>query len=234
MTEYKISGFKMFGEDLQELFNPRVYTELILGGIKGEERIYGPVFTARLVKYALEFIASKTGEKPPEDIKTLDQLKEYLFSKSDKYPSYLVVVYAQIEAENDFQGRTGAGTRIEMMSMTRSGLQKTGYKVVGGLDIEFILSKIDQLAVQMKIVTYAGHKKNEDGSLDMIIPACHVLEVCQLASYEGLLRRTDGRARCGVIGEFLCQGFKLATGYEWDYELLETYKPYCLVRFYMV
>ncbi|MEM2145098.1 MAG: hypothetical protein QW279_07040 [Candidatus Jordarchaeaceae archaeon] len=234
MSELNFSDFKMFGEDLRDLFDPKAFTELIMAGIKGEEKIYGPVFTTQIIKYALDFSAQKIEEKPPEDIKTLDQLKEYLFSKADKYPPYLIVTYAQIKTENLFQGRTGAGTRIEMMNLSRNGLQKTGYKVVGNLDIDSILSRINQLSVQMKIVTCSGYKKNEDGSLDILVPNCHILEACKLAASEGLLKRMDGRARCGVIGEFLGQSLKIATGNDWDYNVLEAHKPHCLVKVYMI
>ncbi|MEM3587076.1 MAG: hypothetical protein QXO71_07150 [Candidatus Jordarchaeaceae archaeon] len=233
MSELK-SAFKMFGEDLQNLFDPKAFTELIMAGVKGEEKIYGPVFTTQMIKYALDFSAQKIGEKPSEEIKNLDQLKEYLFSKADKYPPYLVVTYARIKTENLFQGQTGAGTRIEMMNISKDGLQKTGYKIVGNLDIDSILSRINQLSVQMKIVTCSGYKKNEDGSLDIFIPKCHVLEVCKLAADEGLLKRVDGRMRCGAIGEFLNQSLKLATGNDWDYNVLEAHKPHCLIRMYMI
>ncbi|MEX2752325.1 MAG: hypothetical protein Q6366_010630, partial [Candidatus Freyarchaeota archaeon] len=59
-------------------------------------------------------------------------------------------------------------------------------------------------------------------------------DACQLASDEGLLKRADGRARCGVLGEFGCQLLKLYTSYEWDYERLEAYKPHCIVKLYLI
>lgn len=77
----------MFEKAPYELADPRALTEIAVNGAKEEERTYGPVFTVRFIKYALWFIAQRTGEKPTEDIKTLSQLTEYLISKSDKYPT---------------------------------------------------------------------------------------------------------------------------------------------------
>nr|MDO8080511.1 hypothetical protein [Candidatus Freyarchaeota archaeon] len=234
MTETNLSEFKMFEKAPYEEPDPRILTELIINGIRGEEKIYGPVFTARVIKHALNFMTQK-GEKAPEDIKTLEQLKEYLFSKSDKYPPHGVAMYAQVKAENAFQGQTGAGTRVEMMSMTKRAMEISGTKVERNLDMDAIMLRVRQAGVAMKsIASEMGYRKNEDGSVDLIYLMCPFLDVCQLVFNEGLLKRPDGRTRCGVLGEFGCQLLKLYTSYEWDYERLEAYKPHCIVKLYMI
>jgi hypothetical protein len=116
----EISDFKMFEKAPYEEPDSSVLTEAIIIGICGEEKIYGPVFTARVIKHALNFMAKK-GEKTPEDINSLDQLREYLISKSNKYPPHSVAMYAQVKAENEFQGQIGAGTRLELMNVIKSG-----------------------------------------------------------------------------------------------------------------
>ncbi|MBS7251097.1 MAG: hypothetical protein KIH08_10995 [Candidatus Freyarchaeota archaeon] len=234
MSDLKISDFKMFEKAPYEEPDPRVLTELIISGVRGEEKIYGPVFTARVIKHALNFMAQK-GEEAPQDIKDLDQLKEYLLSKSDKYRPYCVAMYAQVKAENDLQGQTGAGTRVEMMNMTKKAVELAGTKINRILDIDAIMQRIRQVGVSMKsVASEMGYKKNGDGSVDLIYMRCPFLDTCRLASDEGLLERPDGRARCGVLGEFGCQLLKLYTSYEWDYERLEAYKPHCIVRLRMI
>lgn len=235
MAELKVSDFKMFEKAPYEEPDPRILTELIINGIRGEEKLYGPVFTVRVIKHSLWFISQKIGEKPTEDIKSLDQLKEYLLSKSGERHPYGVAMYAQVKAENELQGQTGAGTRVEMMNMTKKAMEIAGNKAERNLDVDAIMLRVRQAGVTMKIIaSEMGYRKNEDGSVDIIYPRCPFLEFCQLASDEGLLKRPDGGARCGVLGEFGCQLLKLYTGYEWDYERLEAYKPHCIVKLYMI
>ncbi|MEX2705197.1 MAG: hypothetical protein Q6352_008050 [Candidatus Freyrarchaeum guaymaensis] len=49
--------------------------------------------------------------------------------------------------------------------------------------------------------------------MDFLIPECFHKDGCRLAFKEGLLSRPDGRMQCIIIS-FLCQYFKLFTGYE--------------------
>ncbi|MGQ9722160.1 MAG: hypothetical protein ACUVXA_12660, partial [Candidatus Jordarchaeum sp.] len=48
-----------------------------------------------------------------------------------------------------------------------------------------------------------------------------------------LMNRVVGGLQCGP-GSVMCQLFKLFTGYDWDYELLDFDKPYCIARCYMI
>mgnify|MGYP005840957017 FL=1 len=124
MEKLKLVILKMFADSSNLKINSRAFTDLIIKGAKEVEKTYGPVYTVRYIKYALEFEAKKIGEKPAEDIKTLDQLVEYLVSKSDKYPDYQnTVSYARIKAENELQGQSGAGTQITLMTFTRKVLE---------------------------------------------------------------------------------------------------------------
>ncbi|MEM3564265.1 MAG: hypothetical protein QXR19_13600, partial [Candidatus Jordarchaeaceae archaeon] len=215
-----------------ELPDVRPFLELSIRGTKEIERTYGPVFCTMFIKHALWFIAQKIGEKTPDDIKTLEQLAEYLISVSDKYPtSFCALTYAQIKTENILQGQTGAGTRVESMRITKNIVEE-GNLDIKNLDLDSILSQIRQTGVAMKIVPpEMGYKKNEDGSVDIIWPKCYLLDGCTSAFKEGLLKRPDGRMRCG-LGEALCRLFKMFTNIEWDYTLLEFNKPYCIHRNY--
>ncbi len=224
----------MFEKPPYDIPPSRPITEIIINGVKEIEKTYGPVFTTRFIKHALEFEAQRIGEKPPEDIKTLNDLLEYLVSKSDKYPTpYCTTVYAQFKTENEFQGRTGAGTRIGHLGAARSMSETLSVKD-RKVDVDGILSKFSQILVSMNLGPHEwGYKKNEDGSVDFIWPKCHYLDGCRAAYNEGLLKRPDGRLQCvAVIG--ICHYLKLSTGYEWDYEVLENYKPHCIARTYMI
>ena len=124
MSHLKISDFKMFDRAPYEHIDANIFTKIIVHGIQEEASMYGPVFTTRMIKYTLQFMTQKLGEKPPEDIKTLDQLAEYTISKADKYPTpYCAISYGQIRTENELQGQTGAGTRLELRNIVK-GVRK--------------------------------------------------------------------------------------------------------------
>ncbi len=234
MTDSEFSDFKMFDKAPYELPELRTFTEMAIGGIREVEKMYGPVFTVKYIEYALWFIAQKTGEEPPNDIKTLDKLVEYLISISDKYPTpYCACTYAQVKTENLFQGRAGAGTRVAARGITAPVFSNI-YREERHFDVDDALSKIRQIGVTMKVIpSEMGYRKNEDQSVDILLPKCPFRDGCKSASEENLLRRLDSRATC-VIGEGLCRYFKMLTGSEWDYDVLEFGKPHCIVRCFVV
>lgn len=234
VREFKISDFKIFEKAPYEIPDPRRFIELALKGLREVEKTYGPIFTVRFIKYALWFIAQKIGENPTQDIKTLDQLAEYLISISDKYLTpYCACTYAQVRTEYELQGRAGAGTRIEVMDISRN-VAKVQDSKVKDFDVDDALLKGRQIGVAMKIIpSEMGYKKNEDGSVDILLPKCPFMDGCKLTFEEGFLKRPDERVRCNV-SEGLCQYFKIFSGYEWDYDLLEFDKPHCITRLFMI
>lgn len=226
--------FKMFEKASYDLPDIRPFMELSLRGTKEIEKTYGPVFCTIFIKYALWFIDQKTGDKPEEEIKTLEQLKEFIISVADKYPtSFCAFTYAQIKTENILQGQTGAGTRVESLRISRNIAEEGDIKLKN-FNIDNVMTQIRQTGVSLKIVpSEMGYKKNEDGSVDVMWPKCYLLDGCKLAFEEGILKRPNGGIRCG-LAEGLCNLLKLLTNNEWDYNLLEFNKPYCKHRNYLI
>jgi hypothetical protein len=234
LAEIKLSDFTMFKTAPYKLPDPKSIITAVMGGIKEEEKTFGSVFTAKCIKYTLKFIAEKIGEKPPEDIQTLDQLIEYLVSKSSIYPKpWCAAIYGQIHVEYDLQGQMGAGARVFGIGVSRF-VEKKAIEKVRGIDLEGALFKLRQAALALKIAPKDhGYRINADGSADMLWPDCPFRDVCEPAYYEGLLRTPDGKMGCGIT-TFVCQYYKTATGFEWDYERIETYKPYCIIKIFPV
>ena len=233
MPETKISDFKMFEKAPYELPDSKALIGTHLFAFKELEKLYGPVVSTLLIKHALQFIAQKIGENPPEDIKTLEQLANYLLSKTDKYPlPNNAFCYGQIKAENELQGRTGTTQRVSGMGYYRNyAKSQKGERL--NVDLDDMLSKLYQFATGLKICPNEfGYRKNEDGDLDAILPNCFYKDACRQASKENILLRVDGRMQC-AIGSTLCQYFHVATNYEWDYECLEFDKPHCIIRYFM-
>lgn len=232
--EHKFSDFKMFENAPYDLPDATTLIAAHLVGIKAQEKLFGPVFPTRLIKYALHFVTQRIGEKPPEDIKTLEQLAEYLLSKADKYPTpYCALMYAQYKTENDLQGQTGAATRVAEMGFHREFGKGPGGKETE-IDLDDIVTKLYQSAVQIKLSPKEfGYKKNGDRSVDFLLPNCYYKDGCQQGTAEKILKRPDGKMHCN-LGSSLCQYLKVVTGYEWDYECIEFDKPHCITRFYLV
>jgi hypothetical protein len=234
VSDLKKYEFKILENAPYELPDTNALIGALIFGIREQEKIFGPVFSTRLIKHALEFMTQKTGEEPPEDIKNLDQLAEYLISKVDKYSTpYCAAMYAQLKTENELQGQTGAITRIGDMSWQRKFVQSTDGEGPN-VDLDDILSKVRQISIALKLSPKEfGYRHNEIGGVDFLLPNCFYRDGCRQAFDEGLLKRSDGRFHC-TLGSSLCQYFKAITGYEWDYDCLEFDKPHCIMRYYMV
>ncbi|MGQ9723518.1 MAG: hypothetical protein ACUVXA_19610 [Candidatus Jordarchaeum sp.] len=234
MVDFNISDFKMFEEAPCVQPDTRAITELVMNGVKAQENMYGPVFTAKVIDYALRLISSQIGEEKP-DIKTLDQLTEYLLSKEGKFPPYWVVLWAQFKTEKKFEGHRGAGTRLMDRGISRRVMESNDdlRSDLIKIDVENVLSKLRRATIEMKVAPLQmGYKENEDGSIDVLFQDCYFLDACRLALNEGLLKRADGRMVCGVFA-LVCQYLKKATDREWDYTISIFDKPNCVARCFM-
>jgi hypothetical protein len=234
LSEPKISDFKMLETAPQEIPEPRALLEAFMMGLKESEKFYGPAFTSRTIKWSLKFIAEKIGEKPPEDIKDLSQLAEYLVSISNKYPIPAnAVYYASLMFENFLEGQVGVGTRVASTSISRDWV-KSPIREKRDVDVDGIVSKYRKTLIELGVATYEfGYKKNTDESVD-VLWKCFFNDVCNSALYDGILKRSRGSGLQCAAAQFLCQFFKTSTNYDFDYDLLELDKPYCVTRLYIV
>ncbi len=233
MSELKMRDFKMLEESPYELPDARVFLELVVSSNKEVEKTYGPVYITRFIKNVSRFLVQKIGEKLPEDIKDTNQVKEYLVSISNKYPTpYCAAIYATLKTENELMGKSEIVSRVGTKDAAKVVLKelRTGERK---LDINNILSRFRQDTIAGKIAHHEmGYKENEDGSTDIMWKNCFLFDACQLAYDEGLLKRSDGTQVCEQMVAS-CSYFKLLTGYEWDYKLLEFGKSHCVTRCYV-
>jgi hypothetical protein len=232
----KIDGFKMFEKAPYEKADPRAILELVMRGAKDVEKVYGLVFTTNVIKYALRAVASQTREDPPLNIQTLDQLTEFLISKSDRLlaPPYYIAFWAQYVTEKKLEGSLGAGYQVSKRGFAKGVMESDGDLRTLGFDVDKVLSKLRKLAVEMNVAPLEfGYKKNEDGSVDIAHGGCPYLEGCRSSAEQALLQRPDGRISCGS-SVFVCQFLKTATGCEWDHTVLEFIKPHCVTRVFMI
>lgn len=226
----------MFEKAPYETPDSKALTEAIFEGIKEEEKIYGPYLIATFIKYVLRGVSRLTGEQPPEDIKTLNQLLEYIFSKANilPVPLHFLVLWAQFVTDKKFEGSLAVGTQLMYKGIMKRAAKSEGDLELQNCDVDKILAKLRQLAVLFKVAPLEfGYRKNPDGTLDIIHGGCFYFEGCKMSLGQNLLTRPDGRMACGTSVS-VCQFLKMGTKYEWDYTVLEFTKPRCTVRCFMI
>lgn len=226
----EISDYKMLDEAPYENPDPKALTEVIIRSIKAQEIIYGPVFTAKVINYSTRLIAKQKGEEPVQDIKDLEQLSEYLLSKSDKMPPYWILLWAQFVTEKKLEGSRGVGTRVMDTAMFEK-LMENVTSVAKNVEVGELLSDYRRIMIESKIAPRKmGYKKNEDESVNILYQDCYFLDACNIALHdEDILKRRNGRMVCGFYAG-VCLFLKKATGLEWEYRILLFEKPNCLAR----
>ena len=228
--------FRMFEKTPYSEPDPRTLTELIFEGAKDVEKLYGPVFTTQVIKYALRAASAKTGETPPRDIKTLAQLTDYLILESDKLQTrpYFIAHWALNVTEKKLEGTLGVAYGMAFKGEFEKVLSTDGNEKLSSMDLDGVLSKLRKLTINLRIApTEFGYKKNSDGSLDTFQQGCPFLEGCRIAEKDSTLSRPDGRMSCGacmLVVHFL----KDSTGVDWDHYILEFAKPYCVTRLFVI
>ncbi|MEM1717770.1 MAG: hypothetical protein QXF49_00280 [Thermosphaera sp.] len=234
MTGFNRSEFKMFEKAPYETIDERTEMELITSSTKELEKIYGKVFTVKIIEYALRTVERFTGERSSVEINSLDELKDYLLLISNKLPvpSYYVMFWAQYVTEKKFEGGLGVGYQISHSELAKKAISSDGIKPEQAANIEEALALLRKLAVNMKIAPIEfGYKIDEDGNLYLYHGGCAFLKGCKMSMEKGVLHRPDGRVSCGVT-IFVCQFLKSATKQEWDHTLLEfnEKEKYCIVK----
>ncbi len=237
MKEPEIAGYKMVYRAPDETLDPKVFTESNIAGMKLVENVYGPVFTVRAIRHALDFLEKKTGEKSSQDVKDLAQLKDYIISKLDKYPAaYCAITYSQVKTESELQGRTGAGTSIEMIDRAKAAQKELAAKSTKvNLNGQGVFEKLRLMNANRPAKNIAieyGYKDIADGSTEIFHPKCVLFDGCKAALDEGLLKRPDGKPRC-ALSAFSCQMYKVLMGYNFDYECREVCKPHCIIKLFV-
>ena len=234
MSGFDLSEFKMFERAPYEKIDERAEMELVTSDAKDVEKIYGRVFTVKVIEYALKTVERLAGEKPGKEITSLDELKEYLLSISGKLPmpSYYVMFWAQYIADKKLEGALGAGYHVSHAGLAKKAMSSDGIKPEQASSVEEALALLRKLAVQLRIAPLEfGYKIGDDGRLYLYHAGCAFFDGCKMSIDKKVLHRPDGRVTCGVT-VFVCQFLKSSTKQEWDHTLLEFNEKgkYCIVQ----
>lgn len=232
MPESKLFDLKMLEKANYEKVDTIKLVELYMRAAKEKEEKLGAAYSATFIKYALGAVATQIGTKAPQEIKTLDQLKEYLISKMNELrtPPYLTVLWAHFVTDKKHGVAPGYLTQFMFKFYTQRLAERDFNIETQKLDVEQILTEFRKFGVDFKIAPIEfGYRKNPDGSIDIFHGRCHFFEGCENIWERNFLKKSDGRLICGII-QIVIQFLKAATGQEWDHAILEFDETRCMAR----
>jgi hypothetical protein len=90
----------------------KLMTGLLIGAVKEQERIYGPVFSKMVGRYGTEYEARKIDDPNPPLVERIEDCANYITKNVARYPDgFSAIVYGAAKAESMLQGGIGPGAR---------------------------------------------------------------------------------------------------------------------------
>ncbi|MFB0561978.1 MAG: hypothetical protein ACETWM_12315 [Candidatus Lokiarchaeia archaeon] len=206
------------------------------GAIEETAKIYGPIFTRLVSKYALEFEAEKLGENPPENIEGLEDVSNYILANQDRYPrGYCAIIYGVGKAEAELQGSMGSGAKRSAWSAMRSMLESSGLlnNLVGTTeDVLEAIDKFNEIGKQIKTVVTVHFIRGESDEVKEVVPDCSFKGACKALVNEGISRVLGGMECMSLIANTAVAG--IITKKNLDYKLDKFDTPECRGRIFEV
>ncbi|MEM3593266.1 MAG: hypothetical protein QXS27_00900, partial [Candidatus Jordarchaeaceae archaeon] len=155
-----------------------------------DNKLFGPVYSRFVKKFAIEFEANKLGEKPPEGFEewNWDQLKEYLKKNLEKYPrGFGALPYAMARTEAYLAGSSGVVRRITVNEMAKA--MNIQYKSMTGAqkspesqnsDIGSGFKQISEKLIAFKVLPPGvSYKVEDENTIMMEVENCAFTDVCR-------------------------------------------------------
>ncbi|MEM3587029.1 MAG: hypothetical protein QXO71_06885, partial [Candidatus Jordarchaeaceae archaeon] len=158
-------------------FDQRFAIALAKAAIEEIANIYGPAFTRLASEYALEFEAKMLNEKPPENIKGLNAVTNYIIANLNRYPrGQCSMVYGLNKAESKLQGFSSSGARRGAYKAMKVMFEKTGLlnKLIGTTENAYEALKMLPVKEMRQVTRYhyiRGEGKNEVTAIYSNCPA---------------------------------------------------------------
>ncbi len=190
--------------------------------------IFGPVYKRFIVNYSLKFESEMLNEAPPDGIEDLEQLNNYLLSKTERYPkSYCALVYGMSKADQLLQGGSGTARTASLVA-TRRLLEDSGIlsQLIGSTSDPYeALVKTEEIFVSMNAGLPGSVKfqKITDGRVRVVVHDCPFFEACEKMRFEGLWR-PNGTPECYILTRSVVIS-ELITGKKFDYNVEDLNPP---------
>nr|MDO8079156.1 hypothetical protein [Candidatus Freyarchaeota archaeon] len=196
--------------------------------IQNEEKMYGPVYTRLVKKYAVEFVAKRLGEEPPEGSDEWDwpQVKEYLEKNLVRYPYiFNAIVYAGAKTEITLQGKTGT-SRIAAAKVAK---QLNVGQHSEALNLAQAWKQTVDAFVTFKVMPPdTSYSIEDENTIKIIVDNCPFKDSCDAFIAENITRFGGGYI-CG-IGQSLSYNIRDQIIADCDFAVQEFSNPKCTVR----
>ncbi len=209
-----------------------------------EEKLFGPVYTRFVKKFALEFAAKKLGDTLPEGSEEWDlsQVKNYLKSNIEQYPHIFgALMYGMARAEAYLAGSSGVVRRITVNEMAKAmnkkleSINKQGNtrQDISSIDIGSEFKQVvNKLTIFKTMPPGASYSVMDASTVKMEVDNCPYSEVCKAFHTEKVV--TYSRAHVCSIATMICAylalGIPSGSDYDYDYNLDEFTNTKCKVR----
>nr|MDO8083096.1 hypothetical protein [Candidatus Freyarchaeota archaeon] len=208
----------------------------IKSAVQETEKIYGPIFTRMVSKYALRFEAEKLGEKTPENIQGLEEVTNYILANLKRYPKgYCALMYGIGKAESKLEGSTGAGAKRAAYNAMKSIILASGMlnSIIGITgDVFEALEKFEEIGKAIKTAIPLHFIKGEKNDVTMISNNCPYKDACLAFMNEGISRLIGGSECINIICHTVVS--EIVTKKQFDYRLEEFDKPECRGRIFEI
>ncbi|MBS7251786.1 MAG: hypothetical protein KIH08_14530 [Candidatus Freyarchaeota archaeon] len=199
-------------------------------------KLYGPIFTRMVSEYALQFLAEKLGESPPNDVRGLEAVTNYILGNLDRYPrGFNSLIYGIAKAENKLQGSTGAGARRAAYSAIKTILESSGLlsSIVGTTkDVFEAIYKAEEINKEIKTAVSGHYIRGGNNQVVVVVPNCSWRDACIALVDEGISRLVGG-SECIFLIVTNAEA-EIITKKHLDYKIDEFGKSECRGRIFEV
>jgi hypothetical protein len=201
--------------------------------INEQEKLYGPVFSRMISRYATEFVAKKTNDKNPPSAETLDQSINYIMAHDREYPyGFCALAYGVAKTEKMLQGGIGPGARITAKEAMKRVAERVGTAALYGKipstteAWEKMLDFAAKTHIQVGIAKFTG----DADSVSAEFEECLYSDACKTMVEEGILA-LSGKIDC-IVGKTDSITIEVITNSMHDYELIGFHPPRCILRIF--
>lgn len=185
-------------------------------------------------EYALKFEAEKLKEKPPENIKGLEQVTNYIIANLGKYSrGYNALIYGIAKADIKFWGSTGAGSRRAAYSAIKSIFESSGLlkSIIGTTKDPFeAIYMSEKINKEIGTASPAKYVRQENNQVIAVISNCIYKDACTAFLKEGISRLIGGSECIFLIVTTV--GAEIITEKHLDYRLEEFNELECRGRIF--
>lgn len=217
-------------------FNDQNAVFFIKFAVEETEKLFGPIFTRMVSEHALEFEAEKLNEKPPENIRGLEDVSNYIITNLGKYPNgYNSLIYGIAKAESKLQGSTASGAKRAAYSAMKAILESSSLlnSVIGTTeDALEAIKKSSEIGKAAKTTIPMRFIREENNGVTMVVPDCPFKDACRALVKEGISRMVGGSECVNRIDN--AASLEIITKKHFDYRLEKFDNPECRGRIFEI